>query len=95
MNDLLEFEGIVSFSSFINPLSDLKRQVPQLSVLCDLGQSLNKGCNCNKKKRREHANKAYENILNYLSDEDVSIIKGKLEADKIIFKLNGIIVKEV
>ena len=95
MNNVLQFDGIVNFSAFINPLTELKRQVPQLSVLCDLGQSLGRGCNCNKNKRKQHAEKAYENILNYLSDKDVSIIKGSLEADKIVFKLNGITVKEI
>ena len=94
-NKILEFDSIDSFSSFINPLQTLKQKIPQLEVLCTLGQSLTRACNCNKNKRRQHANKAYENILNYLSDKDVSIIKGSLEADKIVFKLNGIIVKEI
>ena len=95
MNDTLEFDGIVNFSAFINPLTDLKKEIPQLGVLCDLGQSLSRGCNCNKNKRRLHAEKAYENILNYLSDDDVSIIKGALNANKITFKQNGSIVKEI
>jgi hypothetical protein len=94
MNKELVFEDIVNFSISINPLLDLKKKVPQLDVLCSLGQSLTRGCNCNKKKRREHAEKAYKNILNYLNEDDVNILKSELNTEKIIFKLNGSIILE-
>ena len=32
MNNVLEFDGIVDFSAFINPLAELKKEIPQLSV---------------------------------------------------------------
>lgn len=94
MNKELIFEDIVNFSISINPLLDLKKKVPQLDVLCNLGQSLTRGCNCNKKQRREHAEKAYKNILNYLSEDDVNILKSALGTEKIIFKLNEDIILE-
>ena len=95
MNNVLEFDGIVDFSAFIHPLAELKKEIPRLSVLCNLGQSLTRSCNCNQNKRKQHADKAYENILNYLTDKDVSLMKGKLQANKIIFKLNGQLIKEI
>jgi hypothetical protein len=94
MRKELIFDGIINFSAFINPLVDLKQKVPQLEVLCNLGQSLTRGCRCNKQKRKEHAEKAYENILNYLSEEDVNTLKSELNTEKVIFKLDKIIILE-
>ena len=94
MHKELIFDGIINFSAFINPLIDLKKKIPQLEVLCKLGQSLTRGCRCNKQKRKEHAEKAYKNILNYLSEEDVNILKSELNTEKIIFKLDSIIISE-
>jgi hypothetical protein len=94
MHKELIFKDIVNFSAFINPLANLKQKVPQLEVLCNLGQSLTRGCNCNKKQRKEHAEKAYKNILNYLNEDDVNILKSELNTEKIIFELNGDIILE-
>ena len=94
MHKELIFDGIINLSAFINPLVDLKQRIPQLEVLCKLGQALTRGCRCNKKRRKEHAEKAYENILNYLSEKDVNILKSELNTEKIIFKLDNIIILE-
>ena len=91
----LEFNGIVNFSARITDNKKLLKKVPTLEVLAKLGQSLGKGCRCNLKKRRKSADEAYKNILNYLSEEDVSSIKEALNANKIIFKLNNLTILNI
>jgi len=98
MNDeskALEFRSVVNFSAQIINNKELLKKVPTLEVLAKLGQSLGKGCRCNLKKRRKSADEAYENILNYLSEEDVSLIKEALGADKITFKLNDLTILNI
>jgi hypothetical protein len=91
----LEFNGIVNFSARIIDNKELLKKVPTLEVLAKLGQSLGRGCRCNLKKRRKSADEAYENILNYLSQEDVLSIKEALNTNKIIFKLNNLTILDI
>jgi len=91
----LEFDGIVNFSARITDNKKLLKEVPTLEVLAKLGQSLGKGCRCNLRKRRRSADESYKNILNYLSEKDVLIIKEALNASKITFKLNSLTILDI
>tara|TARA_R110002051_G_scaffold291319_2_gene355266 strand:- start:506 stop:802 length:297 start_codon:yes stop_codon:yes gene_type:complete len=92
---ILEFNGIVNFSARITDNKKLLKEVPTLEVLAKLGQSLGRGCRCNLRKRRRNADESYKNILNYLSEKDVLIIKEALNASKIIFKLNNLTILDI
>ena len=90
-----QFNGISELSLRIVDNKSLLKEVPTLEVLAKLGQSLGRGCRCNLKERRRRADEAYKNILNKQKKEQVLLIKHALNANKIIFKLNGLTILEI
>ena len=90
-----QFNGISEFSLRIVDNKPLLKEVPTLEILAKLGQSLGRGCRCNLQDRRRKADQAYKNILNYLTEEQVLLIKHALSANKIIFKLNDLTILEI
>ena len=90
-----EFNGISELSLRIIDNKPLLKEIPTLEILAKLGQSLGRGCRCNLQDRRRKADEAYKNILNYLTEEQVLLIKHTLNANKIIFKLNNLTILEI
>lgn len=46
------------------------------------------GCSCNRARRITNANNVYQIILSGLEEKHIAIMKEKLKAEKIIFKIN-------
>jgi hypothetical protein len=90
-----QFNGISELSLRIVDNKPLLKEVPTLEILAKLGQSLGRGCRCNLRERREKADEAYKNILNYLTEDQVQLIKQALHANKIIFKLKNLTILEI
>jgi len=90
-----QFNGISELSLRIVDNKPLLKEIPTLEILAKLGQSLGRGCRCNLQERRRKADEAYKNILNYLTEDQVQLIKQTLHANKIVFKLKNLTVLEI
>ena len=92
------FKGPADFAEYFKGNPDMLVTIPWGNHICNSVESINKGCSCRKKKRKNNADKIYLDIIKnvFKNNRNVcSILKKSLQVKRLVFELDGKIILEL